>query len=245
MTDALAKDDADHVLASIRRLVSDRPAPAAATDRFLLTPALRVVETAPKPLATPKFLHEAAALGEALHISQAVAQTLHGVPPVTAPVSSSSQSDYEDANDSVADDQSIARLLRGLARSEAPAILAETLAEACGIAATEALSGTMRPKAAPIMLLPEAAVTSDLRSAVHAPAPPPVLQTPVAQAPIAQDPAPALPQSALADEAFLREIVGDVLRQELQGELGERITRNMRKLVRREIHRALSQLDGD
>jgi len=31
----------------------------------------------------------------------------------------------------------------------------------------------------------------------------------------------------------------EIVRQELQGELGERITRNVRKLVRREIHRAL------
>ncbi|MEM6848087.1 MAG: hypothetical protein AAF580_08435 [Pseudomonadota bacterium] len=44
---------------------------------------------------------------------------------------------------------------------------------------------------------------------------------------------------ALIDEDALRLMVGDILRQELQGALGERITRNVRKLVRREIHRAL------
>jgi cell pole-organizing protein PopZ len=42
------------------------------------------------------------------------------------------------------------------------------------------------------------------------------------------------------DETALRAIVADVLRQELQGELGERITRNVRKLVRREIFRVLN-----
>ncbi|MFP7571189.1 hypothetical protein [Marivita sp. S2033] len=41
------------------------------------------------------------------------------------------------------------------------------------------------------------------------------------------------------DEALLREMVVDIVRQELQGALGERITRNVRKLVRREIHRML------
>jgi hypothetical protein len=41
------------------------------------------------------------------------------------------------------------------------------------------------------------------------------------------------------DEESLRELVADIVRQELQGALGERITRNVRKLVRREIHRAL------
>ncbi|MGV6850431.1 MAG: hypothetical protein ACWA5A_18820 [Marinibacterium sp.] len=42
------------------------------------------------------------------------------------------------------------------------------------------------------------------------------------------------------DEATLRELVTDIVREELQGALGERITRNVRKLVRREIHRALA-----
>ena len=45
------------------------------------------------------------------------------------------------------------------------------------------------------------------------------------------------------DEDRLRDIVKEVLRAELQGELGERITRNVRKLVRSELHRALSSQD--
>ncbi|MCD1627862.1 hypothetical protein K7H22_17820 [Seohaeicola saemankumensis] len=44
----------------------------------------------------------------------------------------------------------------------------------------------------------------------------------------------------LLDEETLRELVTEIVRQELQGALGERITRNVRKLVRREIHRALT-----
>jgi hypothetical protein len=50
---------------------------------------------------------------------------------------------------------------------------------------------------------------------------------------------------SLMDEESLRELVADIVREELQGALGERITRNVRKLVRREIHRALTtqQLD--
>lgn len=45
------------------------------------------------------------------------------------------------------------------------------------------------------------------------------------------------------DEEALRDLVAEVVRAELQGELGERITRNVRKLVRREIHRALMTRD--
>ncbi|MCD9149475.1 hypothetical protein [Pseudophaeobacter flagellatus] len=45
------------------------------------------------------------------------------------------------------------------------------------------------------------------------------------------------------DEDSLREMVAEIVRSELQGALGERITRNVRKLVRREIQRALAAQD--
>lgn len=41
-------------------------------------------------------------------------------------------------------------------------------------------------------------------------------------------------------EEELRELVAQIVREELQGALGERITRNLRKMVRREIARALA-----
>ena len=47
------------------------------------------------------------------------------------------------------------------------------------------------------------------------------------------------PNLAGLDEEGLRDMVREMIRQELQGVLGERITRNVRKLVRREIQRAL------
>ncbi len=49
----------------------------------------------------------------------------------------------------------------------------------------------------------------------------------------------------ILDEESLRELVAEIVRQELQGALGERITRNVRKLVRREIHRALTAQELD
>ncbi len=64
------------------------------------------------------------------------------------------------------------------------------------------------------------------------------------------EPAPADPQDQRADEdAFildedaLRDLVRDLVREELQGVLGERITRNVRKLVRTEINRVLATQD--
>jgi len=50
---------------------------------------------------------------------------------------------------------------------------------------------------------------------------------------------------AIIDEETLRDMVSEIVRQELQGALGERITRNVRKLVRREIHRALTSQEFD
>lgn len=47
------------------------------------------------------------------------------------------------------------------------------------------------------------------------------------------------------DDERLREIVAEIVREELQGSLGERITRNVRKLVRREIYRILASQDFD
>ena len=52
-----------------------------------------------------------------------------------------------------------------------------------------------------------------------------------------------LENDAFLDEDLLREMVSEIVRKELQGALGERITRNVRKLVRREINRVLSNQD--
>ncbi len=58
-----------------------------------------------------------------------------------------------------------------------------------------------------------------------------------------QDSAAFVDHAAGLDEEALRALVSQIVREELQGVLGERITRNVRKLVRREIYRALSSED--
>ncbi len=50
-------------------------------------------------------------------------------------------------------------------------------------------------------------------------------------------------EEAVIDEDALRELVARLVREELQGTVGERITRNVRRLVRREIQRALTLKD--
>lgn len=56
--------------------------------------------------------------------------------------------------------------------------------------------------------------------------------------------APAMATGTM-DEDELRELIANIVRQELRGALGERITRNIRKLVRREINRALAAQNLD
>lgn len=63
---------------------------------------------------------------------------------------------------------------------------------------------------------------------------------------------PTLASAALADlssaldgDDALRDLISEIVRQELAGELGERITRNVRKLVRREIRQMLASDEFD
>ena len=76
----------------------------------------------------------------------------------------------------------------------------------------------------------------------------PRVADPAATAPEFGYTAPAQDQGVGGDDQFLdeealRDLVTEIVRAELQGALGERITRNVRKLVRREIHRALTAQD--
>ena len=89
--------------------------------------------------------------------------------------------------------------------------------------------------------MPEAVAPADERAAQSAPVYRPVEPDPPPHEPAENVAAPD-PESLL-DENELRALVAEVLREELKGPLGERITRNVRKLVRREIAQALSNYD--
>ena len=95
---------------------------------------------------------------------------------------------------------------------------------------------------APAVETPEVAATDNAdpaQSAEEAAEPEPVV-TAAATAEAEDAPVDLAADETVLDEDSLRELVADIVRQELQGALGERITRNVRKLVRREIHRALT-----
>lgn len=102
--------------------------------------------------------------------------------------------------------------------------------------------------------LPDLAVQADEADADGAaaamPEDDPDMEQPVLTADDTEDePAPAVrtrglqlfdEDSDVLDEETLRVMVAQIVREELMGELGDRITRNVRKLVRREINRALA-----
>lgn len=96
------------------------------------------------------------------------------------------------------------------------------------------------PQHVPLHDLPAAAAaTADpVTASQPEPAPEPELESAVAGEPTLfdEDGNPI----AILDEDALHEIVRTLIREELQGVLGERITRNVRKLVRAEINRALA-----
>ncbi len=70
-------------------------------------------------------------------------------------------------------------------------------------------------------------------------------QPPAGVAPLHPETGAALPpeDETVVDEAMLREMVAQLVRDELQGTVGERITHNVRRLIRREIARALTLQD--
>ena len=105
----------------------------------------------------------------------------------------------------------------------------EPLAEEEAVTTAAVRPQPVSPPAAPEPKTARATVTPE-----PAPEPQPVWQAPEAAGlDLADD-------TQFIDEEALRDLVAEIVRSELQGALGERITRNVRKLVRREIHRALT-----
>ena len=58
---------------------------------------------------------------------------------------------------------------------------------------------------------------------------------------LAEGIAGARADAPILDEESLRDLINGIVREELQGELGERINRNLRKLIRREIASILEE----
>ncbi|MFD1509979.1 hypothetical protein [Lacimonas salitolerans] len=248
MSDPLKTTDIEDVLSSIRRLVSEeaRPKQAAAPTpergKLVLTPALRVSEPTQQEDAPeagrkedddPAYVLEDAVSEEVTEpLPEAEAVDPHADAPDPGPVATALE--WEDHQPEQSEPASDEPATQHTPPATQPSEGAQVEAE--DTEATQDWSGTLYGAAA----MPDA---QDDAAVADAPDPQPSAnQTTTDEGShfdfLAED-------DGLIDEEALRELVAEIVRQELQGALGERITRNVRKLVRREIHRALSSQEFD
>lgn len=242
-----------------------RPAPAAeAAGRLVLTAALRVVNAED---ATAQAASDAGPTGPDMQdrlVSAHMSSTEDSTPPVAAEETDAAQTPVGDEDDiwaapgTATDDQleedpelEPSTLTGAFRRGH---WTAETVPQVAWVEDEEDW-----PDTAPVRFAarPRFGVSEPPRDvnpgqpAESAPEPP---QAAAETASAAPDPAagfaasrPSAPDKGLfdsdvpgIDEEMLRDIVREIIREELAGTLGERITRNVRKLVRVEINRALT-----
>lgn len=201
MSDPITNIDIEDVLSSIRRLVSEQPAPSERVSRskLVLTPDCRVAP--PKPDPAPARFDR----------------------PVENPFTS-------DPTDQQTLEERIAELEQAVAASA-------TDWEPDG---SEAGAGTLPEDFPPVFTAtkrPEHRANPRSWATVEQPQDTATSNTPPDEsAAFYEDNG----EEAVLDEEMLRDLVAEIVREELQGALGERITRNVRKLVRAEIQRALA-----
>ena len=223
MSEPLTSGEIEDVLSSIRRLVSDdlRPAapraveaPRPAGDKLILTPALRVVSEQAEPAGIEQVV---ASLGAAVQRDEEWEQEAGDVPPIpqdwTAPAATPAEPEPAPEIIATADPEPLPGWAQQAEEAEAPMI---------------EVAGTIEPDQAWADAT-EARVIAELEGYEEdAPATDPSGGIFAADDPLSYD------------EQVLRDMVREIIREELQGGLGERITRNIRKLVRAEIARALA-----
>jgi hypothetical protein len=241
MSEALGKNGIEDVLSSVRRLVSPDARPRVVSrelrlDKLMLTPSLQVTPEAPR--------------------ADTLVLTDRAVDVDEGPVGLSSDPAQDtavpdDVPPAVADAAEV-----DVAAADADVPVAEPLADAAPDVALHVVEGEWEDAfwSEPEQALAEIALGAEEAEVVAAdPAPWAQEERAWPEA----EPAAAAAKSPLMeglegltdadgnpvtvlDEAALNEIVRALIREELQGVLGERITQNVRKLVRAEINRALT-----
>ncbi|SUZ30300.1 hypothetical protein ROE7235_00018 [Roseibaca ekhonensis] len=241
MTEAMSRHEIEDVLSSIRRLVShdDRSAqqaPAKAEpSKLVLTSALRVdvadddrVEAADQERTAPP--HNAAPVTDAAQAPETVADAEAGT--------QNPRPEMRLAQPEFANAPSRAPLLTRIAQAGhlSPTPVASPPVRPAAPLATDAQTTESAPAEALTESITDNALDATLARleqalSISRTEPP----QPAAHAQGGSDHA----DDAVLDESALEQLVAQIVRQELQGELGERITRNIRKLVRAEVAREL------
>ena len=223
MSDPLSSVEIEDVLSSIRRLVSEDLRPVnrsaglrrAEPEKLILTPALRVVAEVPQ--AGPA---EAVADACGDEIAPEDAGQEDGVEVDGAPmleVTAWRPTDWDTTDwHEPADLAVIAAPAEGWAQDDDASIISEPLPVHAEPVADAAWADQAEADVIATLAEPEfASETASDNEAVDE-------------------------EGLNVNEAMLRDLVRDMIREELQGGLGERITRNVRKLVRQEIARTLA-----
>lgn len=240
MSDPITNAQIEDVLSSIRKLVTEEirkgdgepRAKPDTSDRLVLTPSLRVEP----PEETADFEEAEIAEWEAEETEHAL------VSPQDTPADASFDDAESESDDAEIRPEEVPVFLKA---AEPPEELEQAPAES--VSATE-------DKPEPLQEAPEGlsskiealeAAIADTRDQWEADPPLGDAYSGTAETMAWQDAEPDLAtiDEPVMDEEALRELVAEIVREELQGALGERITRNVRKLVRREIQRALASQD--
>mgnify|MGYP000148993108 CR=1 FL=1 len=228
MSEPMSSVEIEDVLSSIRRLVSDdmrpqlrgqdraQPVAAPAADKLLLTPALRIV---PEPDVAP--VQEAPV--EAAAVSDDV--VFHSIRHDEAAFVAVED---EAALEALLLQQPVITDADAYDDDEAALPVEPSVTMPQDVFAAPQVDAADTPLDANWADEAEAAVRAELEQET----------TQAAYAKFLDE-----PEGAALDEDTMRELVRDIIREELQGTLGERITRNVRKLVRAEIARALAVRD--
>jgi hypothetical protein len=228
MSNMARSDEIDELVSSVRNLVAQKETgaqrKAPSPDRLILTPALRI--DAPAPESPEKASDPVPA--ETLILDNAIVETTPEIDGTLAGLEAAVTAQAEDweADGGESFDQA----------TWAASAFQPPMDDSQAPAQSEAAETDLAPEAENILVetppaetAPDAAIEEIVAE----------LQTQVAEDVVAQHVGPAI------DETALRETVLRILREELAGEMGERITRNVRKLVRREINRVLVSRDLD
>lgn len=227
MSDAMTNREIEDVLTSIRRLVAQEGGRGAEAGRLILTEAQRVN-------AAPEVEAEADADEAQVAIPAPDFGKLEATIAELEAAFATSEFEGDNAADSEAPRASNVTELYGRLSFAHRGKEADVATQAePAVAAVE--SARAEPEvAAPDTPASEAAIDATAEPATE-------LADYLHAAANDGDPALAGEEDAVLDEETLRLLVAQIVREELKGQLGERITQQVRKLVRAEIAKALDE----
>ncbi|WP_375262134.1 hypothetical protein [Palleronia sp.] len=269
MTDAMSSGEIDRVLANIRKLVSVEEAQPAASGRLVLTSDLRVQEPADGSAALQQAPEEAVHAEAVVETDagwpdMALPEPAEDLPPAFEVVTERSARP-KSLEERIADLQAAIGMDHSVEfEPDGSEDQAQHLPDRVPSVRPRGIAPQMARSDGPLRLVPVEDDAEDGRADIFedagvdrgagASSPydpsdlrffPSPTQGRFERADYAgrDDPLELGDDEQFLDEDALRDLVAEIVREELAGALGERITRNVRKLVRREVMRALSARD--